>query len=142
MRIFPGFILGVMLVIFAVVPAAADDLTGADGMLCAPGEVTLCAIDGECTNGRPWEFNVPDFIEVDLEARLLKTTEASGENRQTPILHIVRQDGMIIMQGFEMGRAFSFNIDEASGTMTAAAARNGLFVGAFGVCTPLPVNGD
>ena len=24
----------------------------------------------------------------------------------------------------------------------AAAARSGLFVGAFGVCTPLPVNGD
>ena len=142
MRVFPGFILGAMLVIIAVVPAAADDLTGADRMLCAPGEVTLCAIDTECTSGRPWDFNVPDFIEVDLEARLLKTTEASGENRQTPILHIVRQDGMIVLQGFEMGRAFSFNIDEASGTMTAAAARSGLFVGAFGVCTPLPVNGD
>jgi hypothetical protein len=99
-------------------------------------------MDGECTSGPPWEINVPDFIEVDLEARLLKTTEASGENRQTPIPRIIREGGMIVLQGFEMGRAFSFNIDEASGTMTAAAARNGLFVGAFGVCTPLPVNGD
>jgi hypothetical protein len=99
-------------------------------------------MDGECTSGPPWEFNVPDFIEVDLEAGLLKTTEASGENRQTPIPRIIREDGMIVLQGFEVGRAFSFNIDESSGTMTAAAARNGLFVGAFGVCTPLPVNGD
>ncbi len=142
MRIFLGVFLAAMLVMFAVVPAAADDLTGADRMLCAPGEVTLCAMDGECTSGPPWEFNVPDFIEVDLEARLLKTTEASGENRQTPILQILREEGMIVLQGFETGRAFSFNIDEASGTMTAAAARSGLFVGAFGVCTPLPVNGD
>ena len=121
---------------------AADDLTGADRFLCAPGEVTVCAMNGECTSGPPWEFNVPDFIEVDLEAGLLKTTEASDENRQTPILKIIREDGLIVLQGLEMGRAYSFNIEEASGTMTAVAARNGLFVGSFGVCTPLPVNSD
>ena len=88
------------------------------------------------------EFNVPDFIEVDLEAGMLKTTEASEENRQTPISRIIREDGLIVLQGLEMGRAFSFTIEEAGGTMTAVAARNGLFVGAFGVCTPLPINGN
>jgi hypothetical protein len=133
---------GAMLAMFAAMPVAADDLTGADRFLCASGEVTVCAMDGECTTGPPWEFNVPDFIEVDLEAGLLKTTEASEENRQTPITRIIREDGLIVLQGLEMGRAFSFNIEEASGTMTAVAARNGLFVGAFGVCTPLPVDGD
>ena len=142
MKTVSELIFGAMLVMFAATPAAADDLTGADRFLCAPGEVTVCAMDGECTSGPPWEFNVPDFIEVDLEAGMLKTTEASEENRQTPIPRIIREDGMIVLQGFEMGRAFSFNIDEASGEMTAVAARDGLFVGAFGVCTPLPVNGD
>ena len=142
MKTVSGRIVGALLAIFAAMPVAADDLTGADRFLCTPGEVTVCAMDGECTSGPPWEFNVPDFIEVDLEAGLLKTTEASGENRQTPILRIIREDGLIVLQGLEMGRAFSFNIEEASGTMTAVAARNGLFVGAFGVCTPLPVDGD
>ena len=133
---------GVVALMFAAAPAAADDLTGVDRFLCAPGEVTVCAMDGECASGPPWEFNVPDFIEVDLEDGMLRTTEASEENRQTPIPRIIREDGMIVLQGFEMGRAFSFNIDEASGEMTAVAARDGLFVGAFGVCTPLPVNSD
>ena len=133
---------GVIALMFAAAPAAADDITGADRFLCAVGEVPVCELDGECTSGPPWEFNVPDFIEVDLEAQLLKTTEASQEKRQTPILEITREDGLIALQGFEKGRAFSFNIDVASGTMTAVAARNGLFVGAFGVCTPLPVDGD
>ena len=142
MKTVSQLILGAMLAMFAAMPVAADDLTGADRFLCAPGEVTVCAMDGECTSGPPWEFNVPDFIEVDLEAGLLKTTEASEENRQTPITRIIREDGLIVLQGLEMGRAFSFNIEEASGTMTAVAARNGLFVGAFGVCTPLPVDGD
>ena len=68
------------------VSSAADDLTGAKRFLCAAGEVTVCTMEGECASGPPWEFNVPDFIEVDLEAGLLKTTEASQENRQTPIL--------------------------------------------------------
>jgi hypothetical protein len=99
-------------------------------------------MEAECTSGPPWEFNLPDFIQVDLEAGLLKTTEASGQNRQTPIPRIIREDGAIVLQGLEMGRAFSFFIDEASGEMTASAARDGLFVGAFGVCTPLPVDGD
>ena len=132
----------VVALMFLAAPAAADDLTGADRFLCAPGEVTVCSMDGECASGPPWEFNVPDFIEVDLEAGLLKTTEASPENRQTPILNTTREDGMIVLQGFEMGRAFSIYVDESSGDMTAATARDGLFVGAFGVCTPLPVNGD
>ena len=79
-----------------------------------------------------------------LEARYetLSTTEASGENRRTPIRHLTREGGMIVLQGFEMERAFSFNIDEATGVMTAAVARPGLFVGAFGACTPLPVDHD
>ncbi len=142
MKTVSGRIVGALLAIFAAMPVAADDLTGADRFLCTPGEVTVCAMDGECTSGPPWEFNVPDFIEVDLEAGLLKTTEASGENRQTPIPRIIREEGLIVLQGLEMGRAFSFNIEEASGTMTAVAARNGLFVGSFGVCTPLPIDGD
>ncbi len=142
MKTVSELIVGAMLAMFTAMPVAADDLTGVDRFLCAPGEVTVCAIDGECTSGPPWEFNVPDFIEVDLGAGLLKTTEASEENRQTPITRIIREDGLIVFQGLEMGRAFSFNIEEASGTMTGVAARNGLFIGAFGVCTPLPVDGD
>ena len=41
-----------------------------------------------------------------------------------------------------MERAFSFNIDEVTGAMSVAVARPGLFVGAFGGCTPLPVGAD
>ena len=142
MKISFGVAAGAVALILTAMPAAADDLTGADRFLCTAGEVTLCTMDGECENGPPSQFNIPDFIVVDLEARLLKTTDASQENRQTPILHFTREDGLIVLQGLEMERAFSFNIDEASGTLTAATARPGLFVGAFGACTPLPVDHD
>jgi len=114
----------------------ADDITGQDRFLCSIGDVTMCTMDWECETDTPSRFNIPDFIVFDLEAGLLKTTEASHENRQTPILSISREDGQIVLQGLEMGRAFSFNIDEVSGLLTASASKAGQFSGAFGVCTP------
>jgi hypothetical protein len=120
----------------------ADDITGQDRFLCSIGEVTMCNVDWECETDSPSQFNIPDFIVFDLEARLLKTTEASHENRQTPILSVSREDGLIVLQGLEMGRAFSFNINEASGVLTAAAAKAGQFSGAFGVCTPIEGTAD
>ncbi len=122
--------------------AVADDLTGHDRFLCSIGDVTMCNANWECETASPSWFNIPDFIEVDLDAGLLETTKASRENRQTPILHVTREDGLIVLQGLEMGRAFSFNIEESTGVLTAAAARPGGFTGGFGVCTPIPVTND
>ena len=123
-------------------PVVADDLTGHDRFLCSIGDVTMCNVDWECETASPSRFNIPDFIVFDLDAGLLKTTEASHENRQTPILRVAREDGLIVLQGLEMGRAFSFNIDEVTGVLTAASARPGVFFGGFGVCTPLPAKND
>jgi len=128
--------------VLASPPVVADDLTGHDRFLCSIGDVTMCDVDWECEIASPSRFNIPDFIEFDLESGLLKTTEASQENRQTPILHVSREDGLIVLQGLEMGRAFSFNIEEATGVLAVAAARPGGFSGAFGVCTPLPAEND
>ncbi len=66
----------------------ADDITGQDRFICSIGDVTMCNMDWECEIGSPYQFNIPDFIVFDLEAGLLKTTEASQENRQTPILSV------------------------------------------------------
>ena len=131
-------LISVLIMALASSPALADDLTGHPRFLCAIGDVTMCNSDWVCETDSPSRFNIPDFIVFDLEARLLKTTEASYENRQTEILHVTREGGLIVLQGFEMGRAFSFNIDEATGRLTASAVRPGIFSGAFGVCTPMP----
>ena len=116
---------------------SADDLTGADRFLCTPIQATLCVEDGECAVDLPWNVNIPQFIEVDLEAKRLATTAASGENRATPIEHLRREDGNIVFHGFEMGRAFSWVIDEATGRVTAAIATDGISVAIFGACTPI-----
>ena len=118
-------------------PVAADDLSGADALLCTAVEVTRCLPGGDCLSLPPWELNVPQFIEIDLEALTLATTRASGQNRSTPIRTLERENGSIFLQGIEGGRAFSFVIDEGSGLASIAIARDSMAVTVFGACTPL-----
>ena len=117
-------------------PLLADDLTGAQRFLCTAVQVTACYDSGECYTVPPWELNVPQFIEVDLDARTLSTTVASGQDRSTPIKNLEREAGQIVLQGFENGRAFSFLISESTGMASIAVARESLAVSVFGACTP------
>lgn len=119
-------------------PAAADDLTGADRLLCAAVQANVCTTDGQCKTGPPWGWNIPDFVEVDLVAKKLRTTPTSGDNRETPIRGLLREQGVIVLHGFELGRAFSVLINEASGDASFAVAREHLTVSVFGSCIPLP----
>ncbi len=131
-----GVILG-LIVSVAVQAVWADDLTESSRFLCVPVQATVCVEDGECAVDLPWNLNIPQFIEVYLDARRLATTTASGLNRETPIEHLRRSDGTIVFHGFEMGRAFSWVIDERTGRVTATVATDGLAVAVFGACTPL-----
>ena len=121
----------------AAAKARADDLTGQDRLLCTAVQVTRCMEMGTCSSELPGNLNIPQFIEVDLKAKSFSTTKASGENRSTPIRSLQREDGLLVLQGFETGRAFSFVIHEESGMASVAVARDGLTVSIFGACTPL-----
>jgi hypothetical protein len=132
------------LMVFAVLlamPGAsvwADDLTGSTRFLCAAVQATKCLEGGECEIDVPWNLNIPEFIEIDLDARRLSTTKASGQNRATTIEHMSRRDGTIVLQGFEMKRAYSFVITEQTGRVAVAVATEGRVVSVFGACTALP----
>jgi hypothetical protein len=118
-------------------PARADDLAGVDRFLCSIGTLMACFEDGECERLVPTDLNVPQFVEVDLKQKRMSTTKASGENRSTPIVNVVRGEGRIVLQGHENRRAFSFVIEEATGLLSAAVATEGLGVAVFGACTPV-----
>jgi hypothetical protein len=119
-------------------PVVADDLTGADRFVCSASFATVCWDDGDCELGSAADLNVPQFIEVDLAQKRLATTKASGQNRATEILNLRRDAGRIVLQGYENGRAFSFVIEEKTGTASVAVAAGGRSVAVFGACTPFP----
>ena len=118
-------------------PLFADDLHGTDTLLCSAVEATVCDVDGECVSGPPWDWDVPQFLEIDLKKKLIATTAASGENRNTPIRNQERADGVIVLQGVQQGRAFSFVINVTTGIASVAIATGNLTVSIFAACTPL-----
>jgi hypothetical protein len=115
--------------------ALADNLEGADRLLCAPEQIMICVEDAECYPAHGSELGVPDFIIVDLKNKKMQTTKASEQTRSTPFSTVSRTGGKIFLQGIENGRAFSFLINEATGSLTVSVARDGVAVAAFGSCT-------
>jgi len=127
----------VLISAFTLVASAAfaDNIENTDRLLCSTSRIIVCFEDGECINAHPWELNIPQFVVIDAKKMTLSTTKASGENRSTPIRTLQRDNGKLILQGIEQGRAFGFVIDEVSGLLTASVARDGLAVSVFGACT-------
>jgi hypothetical protein len=126
-------------VLALALPAAggADDLKGQDRILCTAVQATVCTTDGDCSIEAPWNLNIPQFIEINLKDKTASTTKASGENRSSPLATVSRDDGLIVIQGVEAGRAFSFVITEETGFASIAVARQNLTVSVFGACTPM-----
>ncbi len=127
----------VLISAFTLVASAAfaDNVENTDRLLCSTSRIIVCFEDGECIDAHPWELNIPQFVVIDAKKMTLSTTKASGENRSTPIRTLQRDNGTLILQGIEQGRAFGFVIDEVSGLLTASVARDGLAVSVFGACT-------
>jgi hypothetical protein len=115
-----------------------DDVSGKDRVLCTVIQATQCTPDGVCRSDDPTALNIPQFLEVDLKAKTVSTTKASGGNRSSSIGNLVRDGGIIVIEGLENGRAFAFVIDEKDGIASMAVARDGSTVSAFGACTPMP----
>ena len=115
--------------------ACADDITGVDDLICASAQVQICIEFDTCYAASAEELGIPDFILIDTDEQTISTTPASGENRSSSFTAYVREEGLIYLQGIEGARAFSFVIDEATGSLTASIARDGISVNVFGACT-------
>jgi len=130
--------LAVTALLLLLLPASsrADDLSNQQLLLCTAVTAMHCHEEGDCVIDTPANLNIPQFLVVNLKDKLLSTTKASGQNRSTPIRNLVREGGQIFLQGLEGGRAFSFVIDEESGSLSVAVAADGRVVSVFGACTP------
>jgi len=113
---------------------AEENLSDADKLLCAPIKGSECRRDG-CSTSPAWDMNIPQFVEIDLDHKLIKTTNASDENLETKIDSIKRDDDLIVLQGYEDGRAFSMVITESSGFATMGVTVDDGGVVVFASCT-------
>ena len=75
--------LAVLAATLLVQPATADNITGAEKILCTTVEATECYAEVGCSSGSPEDWNIPRFVEIDFDNQSLSTTEASGERRSS-----------------------------------------------------------
>ena len=113
-------------------PASAGDFDGSKVLICAPVEAIDCAPGETCKKGAPADAGLPSFIRIDIGKMVV-----IGPKRTTPIVSIEKSEQQILMQGTELGFAWTLALDQDSGEMSGSFVnREEVFV-LFGSCTPL-----
>jgi hypothetical protein len=117
-------------------PLAAAAYDGSAPLLCAVIEVFDCQAGGDCQRGTAESVNLPQFVKVDFAAKTLSTPEEGGSKSITPITHVERVDGNMILQGVEGSRAWSMVIAKETGKISATVSDHQVGFVVFGACIP------
>jgi hypothetical protein len=111
----------VLLLLALAAPAAAGDFDGSKRLVCVPQEALECEPSEPCMRVTPDELGIPNFLEVDFKAKVLR--DDTGATRETTaIQNVAKVDGKTILQGAQRGRAWSIVIDQGTGHMSAAVS--------------------
>jgi len=129
-------ILGLVIVVSAA-PLSADDLSDSQDILCVTANVIECLENGQCDMESPATEAVPRFVEIDLDEQVLRTTKASGLDRTSPLKHVERAAGLILVHGAEQGRSFAWVINEQTGLASGSVVVDGEVIVSFSYCTPV-----
>ena len=116
---------------FGVASVAAADFDGSKVMICAPTTTLICGAIGTCVRGEAGDVNLDHFIEIDVAN---KSARGITSGRISPIGHVARDGGQLVLHGAQNSRGWSATISESSGEMTIAVAAEKLSFTVFGAC--------
>ena len=128
--------LSVTLACFAAAsPAsAAGKYDGSRPMLCAVTAVSECTADGKCERSAPQAGNnLPSFLRVDLNGRVMSDNDGSGRKTDIKVSSIV--DGQLILQGGENGKGWTMVIGSETGRWGGSVVEDDGSFAIFGSCT-------
>lgn len=126
-----------MVPVFLNLAIASSSYAETSEVICATVEVTECVSGQACTETSSVAMEIPPFLRVNFEERVVTGKRANGEDLMAPISLVHRTEGGVLLQGEDDGLGWSMTLSEADGSMSLAVS--GDFVGyvIFGNCTPL-----
>lgn len=129
-----GYLATVAFVLSAIcIPAQGAEFDGSRLLICANVEAADCAPGESCSRQRPDDLGAPAFIRIDFNRKTIV-----GPKRTTEITLIEKSDRQLLLQGTELGYAWSIALDTGTGKITATLAdRMGAIV-LFGSCMAMP----
>jgi hypothetical protein len=125
-------LLGVVLAItgMASTPALASDFDGSKPLICATVQAMDCVVGDDCVRGLAEDIGAPMFMRIDLARKAV-----IGPKRTSPVRLVEGNERQLLLQGTELGFAWSIALDKETGQMSATLVdRNGAYV-LFGACT-------
>jgi hypothetical protein len=122
---------GATMLSWSAVQSLAADFDGSRPLICANLDASDCGPGQPCVRTRPDDIGAPVFMRIDFENKSIV-----GPKRTTPIASFDKSGNQLLLQGTELGYAWSVALDTASGRLAATLVdRDGVFV-LFGACTP------
>ena len=112
--------------------AIADDFDGSKPLICAPQEAVNLVSGEDVVKGRPADLGAPAFMRIDIAKKTI-----AGPKRTTPIQFIDKGEKQLVLQGTEMGFAWTLALDREAGTLVGTLVDRMGAVVLFGSCTPL-----
>jgi hypothetical protein len=112
--------------------AIAGDFDGSKLLICAPVQAMSCAAGEECEKGVPEDVGAPAFMRIDFTKKVIV-----GPKRTSPIRFMDKDENQILLQGTELGLAWSMALNTADGKMVLTLSNLDSAFVLFGSCTPL-----
>jgi hypothetical protein len=107
------------------------DFDGSRRLICATIDAHACDPGESCLRGLPDDIGAPRFMRVDFSEKTI-----AGPKRTTQIRYINTSGDQVLMQGTELGYAWTIALDKADGFMSMTLVnRDDTFV-VFGYCAP------
>lgn len=115
----------------------AQGIDGTKPLVCSTIETYDCEIGADCIKGLAQDIDVPQFFFLDFEKGHARSVRATGEERTSSIASMATDSGELILQGVQLGRAWSATISQEGGKMVLAVAGDGVAFIVFGACTAM-----
>lgn len=107
------------------------DFDGSTRLICATVDAHACDPGEACLRGLPDDLGLPRFMRIDFAAKTI-----AGPKRTTQIRYMDASADQILMQGTELGYAWTVVLDKVDGAISMTlVSRDDAFT-AFGYCTP------
>lgn len=115
----------------ASAPAAlAGDFDGSKPLICATVQAMDCVAGEDCFRGLAADIGAPTFMRIDFAQKAV-----IGPKRTSPVQLVEATEEQLLLQGTELGLAWSIALDKETGQMSATLVDRGGAVVLFGACT-------
>lgn len=122
-------VVGIMILSGAILAHAAAE----DKLTCAITKAYACTSDEGCAAVALQDINLPRFIGIDFETRVIKSLDKNVSREETRFATIDKINGLTVLHGVEK-RGWSLAIGQGSGELTISASGDGESFTVFGAC--------